>query len=76
VKGLWAQNGPEDLATPEAFYRKSELVRKFYSMRQLMGGEVQPNPGHLALAEIEQCVPNYLAHYPECGWAAPACREQ
>ncbi|HEY5156725.1 MAG TPA: NAD-dependent deacylase [Anaerolineales bacterium] len=58
-EGLWAQNKPEDLATPEAFDRNPEMVWEFYSMRRLMAGEVQPNPGHLALAEIEHRVPYF-----------------
>lgn len=58
-EGLWAQYKPEDLATPEAFDRNPEMVWEFYSMRRLMAGEVQPNPGHLALAEIEHRVPYF-----------------
>ena len=58
-EGLWAQNKPEDLATPEAFDRNPELVWGFYSMRRLMAGEVRPNPGHQALVEIEHRVPYF-----------------
>jgi NAD-dependent deacetylase len=50
--GLWAQYRPEDLATPEAFERDPTLVWEFYAMRRLKTGEVQPNPGHVALAEM------------------------
>jgi NAD-dependent deacetylase len=59
MDGLWAQYQPEDLATPEAFDRNPELVWEFYAMRRLKTGEVQPNPGHLALAEFERKVPTF-----------------
>ena len=50
--GLWSQYRPEDLATPEAFERNPELVWEFYAMRRLKAGEVKPNSGHTALAEM------------------------
>jgi NAD-dependent deacetylase len=57
--GLWSQYRPEDLATPEAFERNPELVWEFYAMRRLKTGDVQPNPGHLALAEMGRRVPHF-----------------
>jgi len=57
--GLWSRYRPEDLATPEAFERDPELVWEFYAMRRLKSGEVQPNPGHLALAELGRRVPGF-----------------
>jgi NAD-dependent deacetylase len=59
MDGLWAQYRPEDLATPEAFERNPELVWEFYAMRRLKTGEVQPNPGHFALAEMGRRVPTF-----------------
>ena len=59
MEGLWAQYRPEDLATPEAFERTPELVWEFYARRRLKAGEVQPNAGHLALAEMERHVPHF-----------------
>jgi NAD-dependent deacetylase len=59
MDGLWAQYRPEDLATPEAFERDPELVWEFYAMRRLKAGDVQPNPGHYALAEMEKRVPGF-----------------
>jgi len=58
-KPLWAQYKPEDLATPEAFERNPSLVWEFYAMRRLKAGEVRPNPGHIALAEIGQRAPHF-----------------
>ena len=52
--GLWEQFRPEDLATPEAFARDPELVWRWYSWRRARIAEAKPNPGHLALAEIEK----------------------
>jgi NAD-dependent deacetylase len=49
---LWSRYKAEDLATPEAFERNPELVWEFYAMRRLKAGEVKPNPGHFALAEL------------------------
>ena len=57
--GIWAQYKPEDLATPEAFERNPELVWEFYAARRLKTGEVQPNPGHYALAEMGHRVPHF-----------------
>jgi NAD-dependent deacetylase len=57
--GLWSRYRPEDLATPEAFERDPELVWEFYAMRRLKSGQVQPNPGHLALAELGRRVPGF-----------------
>jgi NAD-dependent deacetylase len=59
MDGLWSQYRPEDLATPEAFERTPELVWEFYAARRLKTGEVQPNAGHFALAEMERHVPNF-----------------
>jgi NAD-dependent protein deacetylase/lipoamidase len=57
---LWSQYRPEDLATPEAFERNPELVWEFYAMRRLKAGEVKPNPGHFALAEMEKHIPHFF----------------
>jgi NAD-dependent deacetylase len=59
MDGLWARYRPEDLATPEAFERNPELVWQFYSARRLESGEVQPNAGHFALAEMERHLPYF-----------------
>ena len=59
MDGLWAQYRPEDLATPEAFERDPNLVWEFYAMRRLKTGEVQPNAGHAALAELGRRVPQF-----------------
>ncbi len=51
--GLWAQYSPTELATPEAFQRDPRLVWEWYAQRRERVGQVQPNPGHQALADLE-----------------------
>lgn len=58
--GHWARFRPEDLATPEAFRRNPKLVWDWYASRRARLGQVQPNPGHHAIAELEQRVPEFL----------------
>jgi NAD-dependent deacetylase len=58
-QSLWSRYRPEDLATPEAFERNPELVWDFYAMRRLKAGEVRPNAGHIALAEMGRHVPHF-----------------
>ncbi len=52
--GLWRRYRPEDLATPEAFAKDPELVWEWYSWRISLIKKAEPNPGHLALAEMER----------------------
>jgi NAD-dependent deacetylase len=51
--GLWARYSPTDLATPEAFQRNPRLVWEWYAERRERVAQVQPNPGHRALADME-----------------------
>jgi NAD-dependent deacetylase len=57
--GLWAQYRPEDLATPEAFTRNPKLVWDWYAWRGEIVRGAQPNPGHYALAEMQQHVSKF-----------------
>jgi NAD-dependent deacetylase len=52
--GLWAGNRIEDVCTPEAWERNPALVWEFYSARRAAGAKAEPNPGHIALAELEK----------------------
>ncbi|MDZ4735596.1 MAG: NAD-dependent deacylase [Rhodospirillaceae bacterium] len=58
--GIWATITPEDVATPEAFERNPVLVHDFYNARRrhLLGGAVNPNAAHKALARLEAEWPN------------------
>lgn len=51
--GLWENHRPEDVATPEAFAADRLLVQRFYDARRAALSRVQPNPAHVALAELE-----------------------
>ncbi|MFT5574116.1 MAG: NAD-dependent deacetylase [Cryomorphaceae bacterium] len=54
--GLWEEHRIEDVATPEAFERDPKLVQHFYNLRRqpLLDNEVEPNPAHTALVDLEQ----------------------
>lgn len=54
MEGLWAEFDPQRLATPEAFAADPEMVTRWYDWRRLRCLEAEPNPGHLALAELER----------------------
>lgn len=51
--GLWEGHRVEDVATPMAFEANPELVWRFYNGRRVNVAKVSPNPGHLALVELE-----------------------
>ncbi len=51
--GLWRSYRAEDLATPYAFRRDPKLVWEWYAWRRSLIGACQPNAAHLALAEME-----------------------
>ena len=57
--GLWARYKPEDLATPEAFQRDPRLVWEWYAWRRERVRQSEPNPGHLALVEMERRVADF-----------------
>jgi NAD-dependent deacetylase len=58
--GLWAKFDPEELATPSAFKRNPKLVWQWYDERRRKLNEVKPNPGHVAIAELESVLPKVL----------------
>jgi NAD-dependent deacetylase len=51
--GLWAGHRVEEVCTPEALERDPALVWKFYSERRAACARAEPNPAHMALAELE-----------------------
>ncbi len=55
--GLWEGYDPMKVASPEGFYENPELVWRFYHERRKKAREVRPNPGHTALAELENILP-------------------
>ena len=60
LTGLWARFNPEELATPQAFERNPRLVWDWYAERRAKVATCSPNPGHLALAELERRTSDFL----------------
>jgi NAD-dependent deacetylase len=54
ANGLWENHSIEEVATPQGFEADAELVWRFYSERRKQAGGVSPNPGHEALAAVEE----------------------
>ena len=54
IDGLWEGNRVEVVASPEGFAKEPKLVWRFYSLRREAALKVNPNPGHVALAKLEQ----------------------
>jgi NAD-dependent deacetylase len=58
--GIWNKMRPEELASMEGFLRNPALVWEWYAHRKRIIAEVQPNAGHIALARMEQIVPDLI----------------
>jgi NAD-dependent deacetylase len=54
LTGYWENYEPEKLATQEGFLSDPPLVWQWYAERRRKLEAVQPNPGHYALAALEQ----------------------
>jgi NAD-dependent deacetylase len=54
--GLWRNYRFEDVASPLAWRRDPRLVWDFYSMRRQVASAAKPNPGHFALAALENAL--------------------
>ncbi|WP_434778824.1 Sir2 family NAD+-dependent deacetylase [Neisseria sp. Ec49-e6-T10] len=54
--GLWEKHRVEDVATFDAYCCNPELVQRFYNARRrtLKQPDIQPNPAHFALTQLEQ----------------------
>jgi NAD-dependent deacetylase len=52
--GLWKKFRPEELATVDAFLRNPELVWEWYQHRREILSKALPNPGHVALRDLEK----------------------
>src|SRR3954470_6537570 len=51
--GIWSRLDPLEYGSLEAFRRDPRKVWSFYKPRLAMLTDAEPNPGHLALAELE-----------------------
>lgn len=56
MNGLWEGHAVEEVASPQGFAADPALVWRFYSLRREGAAQVNPNPGHLALARLEQAL--------------------
>lgn len=57
--GLWDKYRIEDFATPGAWRRNPKLVWGWYTHRRRLARHVQPNAGHLALAQLGDFYPSF-----------------
>ncbi len=52
--GLWEEYDIMEVASPEGWERNQELVLNFYNDRRKQLQNVEPNAGHIVLAELER----------------------
>ncbi len=57
--GLWDTYRPEELANEAAFRRNPALVQGWYDARRRQALDAEPNPGHRALAKLENSVEEF-----------------
>ncbi|MGW4500817.1 SIR2 family NAD-dependent protein deacylase [Micromonospora sp. NPDC004336] len=57
LTGLWARFDAQQLATAEAFHADPDLVWGWYEWRRARVSRAEPNPGHLAIADIQDRMP-------------------
>lgn len=57
--GLWENYEPTELATPQAFQRNPKLVWDWYLWRRSLVAQADPNPGHIALVQLEEKIPHF-----------------
>lgn len=60
MDGLWAQFDPQELATPAAFKANPKMVWDWYEYRRTLVNKVKPNKGHLAIAALEDMLPEVV----------------
>ncbi len=51
--GLWCKHAIEDVATYEGWLRNTPLVLDFYNKRRSDVAKAEPNPAHIAIAELQ-----------------------
>ena len=58
--GFWERYDPYELATVEGFLKNPKLVWEWYAWRRKLIRETEPNPGHAALAGLENLLPGLV----------------
>jgi len=56
-EGLWTKFNPMELASMDGFMSNPNLVWEWYNYRRKVVNEVEPNPGHYAIAEMQSIFP-------------------
>lgn len=54
ANGLWEGHDVMEVASIEGWYRDQQLVLDFYNQRRKQAQHANPNPGHLALVDLER----------------------
>jgi NAD-dependent deacetylase len=57
---MWNDADVSRFATPRGYRANRARAWEWYTMRSLAAARVLPNPGHLAIVEIERRVPEFL----------------
>lgn len=57
--GLWTKFNPAELASIDGFMANPELVWSWYQYRREIVNSAKPNPGHIAIAEMESMFPEF-----------------
>jgi NAD-dependent deacetylase len=60
AEGLWNRFRAEELATMEAFQANPKLVWEWYNSRRENMLQVEPNPGHFAIAAFERHFQDFM----------------
>jgi NAD-dependent deacetylase len=60
MEGLWASFDPQALATEDGFRADPRRVWSWYAWRRERVSYARPNPGHVALAQMEALVPELV----------------
>ena len=58
--GLWAKYDPMALASPEGFESDPATVWRWYQWRRELVSRAEPNPGHVALARLQEIRPGLV----------------
>ena len=56
---MWTKFKPEELASMSAFMKNPALVWEWYAERKRIIAGIHPNPGHLALARMQDLFPDF-----------------
>jgi NAD-dependent deacetylase len=57
--GIWSKLKPEELASMNAFMKNPSMVWEWYAHRKKIMSGIAPNPGHHALARMENLAPAF-----------------